>query len=144
MTQHGRKSTASLTVAPTLASLPTHPDPPRDLSKTASARWREIITDWPLGHWRPSDLHMLRDLVITEEMVRDCDAQIARDGSTVEGDRGNILSHPAVGQRRGHIATIATLQRALRLCPSARYEKDKASLRRSASGGARPWETKAK
>lgn len=105
------------------------------------ARWYEIVNDWPTGHWRPSDGRLLEDLVITESYVRDCDAKIAAEGMTATGANGGTVAHPAVIMRRGHLTTILSLQRALRLCPSTRTRPDKASLQeRAGVGNKRPWE----
>jgi hypothetical protein len=106
-----------------------------------AARWTAIIDDWPVDHWRPSDLRLLEDLVVTESYVHDCDELIAIEGMTAIGANGGSVAHPAVIMRRGHLATVLGLQRALRLCPSTRTRAEKAGLHeRAGAGGKRPWE----
>ena len=141
--KRGRKPATALVAMPEVTELPRHPDPPVGLGDEAKARWIEIVRDWPIDRWRPSDMRLLEDLVITEGYVRDCDEQIARDGSTIFGQRDGLLPHPAVAIRRTHMQTILSIQRALRLCPSTRMRAEKASLHeRPGASGRRPWERK--
>jgi len=140
-----KKTTPDLTLLPMPSGLPTRPGPPAGLGEAMGVRWREIVDDWPADHWRPSDLRLLEDLVITEQYVVDCDLVIAELGHVIEGDKGHMVSNPAVMQRRGHVQTIATIQRALRLCPSTRMRAENSVLRNRAgavNAGKRPWETK--
>ena len=142
----GRKSAASLAVAPPLdsasfAELPTYPDPPEDFSEADRERWTSIVRDWPLDHWRPSDLLLLRDMILTEQYVRDCDDRVKHEGMTIETPGGGLQLHPALTLRKWHLQTITTIQRALRICPSSRYErKDAKQNSRQAGNGSRPWE----
>ena len=141
--KRGRKPATDLVAMPDVAELPRHPDPPIGLGEAARARWIDIVRDWPIDRWRPSDMKLLEDLVITEGYVSDCDELIARDGATIPGGRGAMVGHPAVAMRRMHMQTILGIQRALRLCPSTRMLRDKASLNeRPGSAGKRPWERK--
>ena len=143
----GRKSAASLAVAPpldsaSLAELPTYPDPPEDFSAIDRERWTSIVRDWPLDHWRPSDLLLLRDMITTERYVRDCDDLIQHEGMTVNTPQGGLNPHPAVTMRKAHLHTITAIQRALRICPSSRYDrKDAKQNSRQAGNGSRPWES---
>lgn len=139
MAKRGRKSGAELTALPTPPeALPQRPEPPPGLSEAAAVRWRQIVGALPADYWRPSDLDLLEQLVIEEQYVRDCDALISEHGRLVTGATGALVSNPAVVQRRGHMATILAIQRALRLPPSTRYDKKAAKLGQTT--GKRPWQ----
>ena len=144
--KRGRKT--ALSVVPDIAPLPQRPAPPAHFKGRLRDLWAEIVDDWPADHWRPSDLKLLEDLVITEQYVIDCDMIIEQLGHVIDGANGRVVSNPAVMQRRGHIQTIATIQRALRLCPSTRMRAENSVLRsrpavESTTGRVkRPWESK--
>jgi Phage terminase, small subunit len=139
--KRGRKS--ALSVVATIGTSSRRPDPPASLQEELHGRWAEIVNDWPADRWRPSDLQILEDMIITEHYVRLCDAAISRDGMTIQAANGNLVAHPAATLRGVHLASILSAQRALRLCPSTRVRAEKASLHdRAGAGGVRPWEVK--
>lgn len=139
MAKRGRKSQAELTALPTLPeALPQRPPPPVYLGEFGQQRWRSIVDALPADYWRPSDLELLEQMIVEEQYVRDCDQLIAEHGRLVMGATGGLVGNPAVTQRRGHIATILSIQRALRLPPSTRYDKQKALLGKTT--GKRPWQ----
>lgn len=139
MAKRGRRSQASLTPLPTpAAALPQRPAPPPELGEDGGRRWSEIVDALPADYWRPSDLRLLGDMIVCERYVHECDEIIVRESHVVSGATGALVTNPAVTARKGYLATIIMIQRALRLPPSTRYDKKAAKLGQTA--GKRPWQ----
>lgn len=138
MRKRGRKSAAELKTVADVAALPQRPLPPSDFGEEPAQRWHEIVDALPADYWRPSDLVQLADMIRTEQLVELCDQQIAIEGQVAITNAGPKV-HPAVTARKGHLATIAAIQRSLRLCPSARTRPDAAKLQ-DRKAGKRPWQ----
>lgn len=141
MAKRGRKSKASLTVLPAVTELVQRPAPPKTLDKVGRGRWFDIVDVLPADYFRPSDLLLLEDMIRQENYVRDCDALIKKHGRLVKNAQGGLWANPVVHQRRGHVASILSIQRALRLPPSTRLDKGAAALRPAAPGKKKPWES---
>lgn len=139
--KRGRKSDAERTTRATQPPMAQRPEPPPTLDADGRARWSEIVDPLPADYFRASDLQMLEGMIRTERYVTECDELIEANGHLMKGPGKTLVTNPAVTARRGYIATIATIQRALRLCPSTRLDKTSAKLR-EASSAKRPWEPK--
>lgn len=140
MGRRGRQSKTSLTVEPGEGGAPQRRPAPADLCDRDRQRWDQLVSDWPADHWRESDLHLLRSLVITERMFSEVVDRIELEGYTITTDNGKEVVNPAVTVHGKMAATIIQLQRALRLSPITRTRSDSASLRGS-RGAKRPWES---
>jgi phage terminase small subunit len=108
------------------------------LGEDGARRWSAIVGSRPADYFGESDLLLLEDMIRSEQFVTDCDQLIAEHGHVVTGSTGALVVNPAVNARKGYIATITTIQRALRLPPSTRYDKKSAKLGSTASK--RPWQ----
>lgn len=142
MAQRGRKSVAerAMVALPSVQRLASRPPPPEGLDESERARWIAICDERPADYWLESDLPLLYDLVRTERMVRDCDRLIAEHGTVYADARGELKRNPAVGTRDAHLRLITTLQRTLRLSPSARYKTDRGQAKQQIVQTKRPWE----
>lgn len=119
---------------------PGYPQAPHDLTDAQTARWDEIVQEWPEGHFRESDLHLLKSIVRSESLVEQLDAKIAADGLLIESFRGELKPNPAIMARNAVLKAIESSQRALRLCPSTRTRPESSSLRDPRGRAKKPWE----
>ena len=134
MGSRGKKSSAEKTDAKPLAAvvrLPNlgPPQPPADLKTSDKVRWREVVNAFPADKWNPSDLLLLRDMIICEGYARECEAQIKKDGLLIKNRFGVLAEHPAAAIRARQMRQILATQRALRLAPSTRTRADSAKSR---------------
>ena len=146
--KRGPKSKADLTPLP--SQLPERPRAPSSINAAGKARWSELVTELPVDRLRASDLHMLADMIRNEQAVDKCDALIKKQGQVIEEDVfskttgesiGTKLSpHPAVAIRASHLRGIVQMQRALRLCPSARMLHDNGKLKSAGTRRKKPWD----
>ena len=138
MGDRGTKSDADLSAVSNVSELPERPDPPPLFSLKEKATWWKITMGLPADYWRPSDLILLEELCIIIRMIQDCDTILKETGQFIRSDRGNLSEHPAVMLRDRHVKTMVQLQKALRLCPSARMQKTAGDLQKR--GRKKPWE----
>ena len=134
----GRKSAASLeSVKPPAAN--SRPEPPGELSEREAEIWREIVLSLPADWFRPSDFPLLAAY---------CQAAAQNEQATKELKTSSlILTKGAVSYRNPLIAIqqaaalrMGALASKMRLCQSARYDKNKAV---TATAGANPAASKA-
>ena len=144
MGSRGKKSTAEKTDSKPVAAvvdLPVlgPPPPPDDITHEESARWGEVVAAYPADRWKPSDLVLLRDMIICERYSAECEDAITTEGLMVENRFGDMTENPAVSVREKMGRQILAIQRALRLSPSTRTRPDSAKARPSKGGGKKPW-----
>ena len=129
MGRRGPKSSEEKRAA-VAAVLPERPGPPGGrLNDAGVARWWEIVNELPVHRFRASDHNMLSDLIITEQLVAQCNENISINGPLMGP---GVVENPAVRMRASHLRTIVQLQRALRLCPSMRKRQDDSELGKGA------------
>ena len=115
------------------------PEPPADLEVSEQIRWREVVNAFPADRWNPSDLLLLRDMIICEGYAKQCEEQIKKDGLLVKNRYGALAENPAVAVRSRQMKQILTVQRALRLAPSTRTRADSAKAR-PLQAAKKPWD----
>lgn len=127
MGTRGRKSTASLSLAPVVGLTPPPPVPADALPEYAKEVWRDAVASLPSGHLKPADLPLLEVYCVSADVARQAREWLARE---YEPEAHAVLSRA--------LTDMARAARALRLCPSTRTRPDSAALQKPA--GALPWE----
>ena len=138
MGDRGPTSEAELSAVAPVTDLPERPEPPPLFTLKEKATWWKITMGLPADHWRPSDLMLLEELCVITRLIQDCDTVLKETGQFIFSDRGNLSEHPAVMLRDRHVKTMVQIQKALRLCPSARVQKTDKGLGKTARK--KPWE----
>ena len=101
------------------SALPLTPPPaPRSLQSAGRATWRRC---WATAYWLlPADYDAVWQLArLTDERTQ-LAADVARDGATVAGSRGQPRPHPAVAMMRELDKALPQAHEALGLTPAAR------------------------
>lgn len=77
------------------------PEPPKALGGAGKRLWRAILRDLAPG-WEldARELHLLRRACRCADELDKLEAVVDRDGTTVEGSRGQTTVHPALSEAR--------------------------------------------
>lgn len=111
-----RKSADSLSVAPIAARRASFA-PPTTLSAPAARIWREIASQTPGDHFRPSDAPLFASYVEVCAQLEAAAAELARSGAVVDGKPS-----PWLAAYEKLVRSQSALALRLRLCPSARLD----------------------
>ena len=120
-----------------ITSLPKRPEPPASLPAAGRNLWREIVRQYPAGHFRQgASLLVLEQLCRAHAFARSCDRVVARRGLVI-GTRAN----PAVAMRATAWTEIRACVTKLRLSISGLQRADSAAVRPDHRHGMpKPWE----
>jgi hypothetical protein len=103
--------------------------PPDDLSAASRALWPGLVADLAVVAMASSktttvaaevDLLLLADTLRARDRLEDIGAQIAKDGVTVDGSKGQVRPHPLLAVERALRAEVATGFERLELAPKRR------------------------
>lgn len=138
-TKRGRQSAGDLSVVRLSSARMPAPD---WLNESESIEWRGIVDSLPADYFRPADGPLLAAYCVAAALHKDARAEITRDGTSVEDDRGRRQMNPAVTVLQYQAGTMAQLSVKLRLAPSSRYTEKTAATKAGSlpKPAARPWE----
>lgn len=115
--------------------------PPDWLARAGAVVWREVVNSLPANYFRPSDEPLLAAYCTSTACYREAAEIVGRDGMILENDRGTKYANPANAMMLAHASSMAQLAVKLRLCPSARYDREKKGVKGIKDGGGeRPWD----
>jgi P27 family predicted phage terminase small subunit len=120
----GKKSSADLNVPPVSM---TRPEPLAGLSEYECELWRQITISLPADWFRPSDLPLLASYCQAHAEHDQARAGIEKDGLIIKSSKGRDYKNPLISVRHQAALRMATLATKMRLCQSARYDKNKAA-----------------
>jgi P27 family predicted phage terminase small subunit len=117
MGARGRPSSASLAIVPVqtetaLRPSGAPPEPPKHLSKEASAWWRSVVRDYDM---EAHHLHLLEAACGAWERMVQARKEIASRGITFAAANGDLKANPAVAIERDARMAFARLVRELDL-----------------------------
>lgn len=138
MGTRGKTSSAALSVVSVDAQ--ARPEPWPNLSEAEAVYWRNVVASLPADWFRPSDLPLLAAYC---KVAARHDAAVAR----LENEEPVIENVRTGGQQPNAnfriiqqcVMQMAQLATKLRLCPSARYDRQKANTAIKRSPSAKPW-----
>lgn len=134
----GKKSSASLEVVPPPAAL-SRPEPPAGLSTREIELWQEIVQSLPADWFRASDMPLLAAYCQAAAQNEQATKELAESKLVLK--KGSILyRNPLIAIQHAAALRMGALASKMRLCQSARYDKNKAA---SATAGANPASSKA-
>lgn len=139
MDKRGRKSTASLSVAPAVGR--ERPEPPESLPEAQKATWRAIVNMYPPEYF-------LTTLALLEAYCRHCecasviDREVdAFDVEWLGSDDGLKRFDKLLAIRERQTSVMMALARSMRMTNQARYTPQAAATATGKSGfGKKPWE----
>ena len=80
-----------------------NPRSPAGLKEPGKALWKAILSDLePDVELDKRELHLLGRACRTEDEIAALEQAVDRDGVTVNGSRGQVVSHPALTEARHH------------------------------------------
>lgn len=97
-----------------ITHFPTHPKPPKGLSRHEATLWRDIVAEYPVGYFKTSHLLLLEQFCRARAFVKLCDDEITRNGLVVDGK-----ANPAVKMRNAGWAEVRACATKLRLAISS-------------------------
>jgi phage terminase small subunit len=134
----GKKSSAALeSVKPPATN--ARPTPPETLTEREAEIWREIVLSLPADWFRPSDFPLLA--AYCQAAAQNEQAANELKTSKLVLTKGGVLyRNPLIAIQHAAALRMGALASKMRLCQSARYDKNKAA---SATAGANPTASKA-
>ena len=142
MKQRGRKSTASLTVLPTVLK-PVETDAPEHLSDQEKAEWKKIVDRMPTGFFTAEMFPMLAALCQHIVSQKKISAIIDGMGQMSATDPEAIKQYDRLlAMRERESRAMASFSTKLRLTPQSRYQPNTAGSKTAGvgSGAIKPWE----
>lgn len=134
----GKKSAAALNSVPAISSN-SRPEPPDGLSKREIELWQEIVKSLPADWFRASDLPLLASYCQAAAQNEQAAKELAASSLVLKN--GKILyRNPLIAIQHAAALRMGALASKMRLCQSARYDKNKAA---SATAGANAATSKA-
>ena len=144
MAQRGRKSAASLSVAPTaIDAARQRPPPPDYLLESQAELWRKTVSALPAGWIRPEHHEVLADFCRHAIRARDLAMRVDAFDVMKLGDIGSPIDTFDKLRRAAESETRAMLAcaRSLRLTITSQTRAETAATRRADSSNAPPpWE----
>jgi len=135
----GRKSTAELQVVTSISG--KRIEPPDHLNESQADEWHQIVSSLPADYFRPGDVPLLAAFCTASAFYKEAQRLMQEQGLVLIDDRGISRAHPASQILTAQASSMAQMAVKLRLCPSSRYDKNKAAKdQRGAGLSARPWE----
>lgn len=130
-----RRSAASLAIAPIRP--PKHRlDPPRGLSKGASAVFRAIVSAVDAEHFSPADLPLLTEYARAADLANRAAAELDKHGAVTDGKASAWL----VVQEKS-VRALTALAARLRICPQSRFDRTVAGTKARNSQPVIDWES---
>jgi P27 family predicted phage terminase small subunit len=138
MGARGRKSQADLAVV--AVDKAQRPEPWPTLSTLEAEHWRGIVKSLPADWFRPADLPLLAAYCKAAAQLDDAYARLATEPAIETNAAGTRVPNPNYRIVDATSSQLARLATKLRLCPSSRYDKQKAAtLVKQTPNAARPW-----
>ncbi len=88
------------------------PRVPARLGATGKALWRDLVDDYEFAS---HELRLLAQACACLDVTGDLEAQVSRDGTMIDGSKGQRVLHPAIAEARQQRMALGRLLAQLRI-----------------------------